>query len=146
MTIEFIPFEVRHLLEIHPAEMRVELAPFVSRADHAQAMEIPGRSGTCIEGTRIIGCAGLMPQWPGREIAWAVFGDVAKRAWPELTHRVRAGLDGSQANGTRRIETAVLHGFSAAHRWAWKLGFRPEGPMEKYAPNGDTYWLYARIR
>ena len=46
--------------------------------------------------------------------------------------------------GARRIQFSVRCGFQQGWRWAKALGFRCEGVMEQYAPDGQPCWLFAR--
>ena len=49
-------------------------------------------------------------------------------------------------HGTRRVEATVDSGFMAAHRLMLMLGFKREGRMIAYLPDGRDCDLYARVR
>ena len=92
------------------------------------------------------GCAGILPQWPGRAIAWALLTrELTARHFLRVHHKVLNVLLGAHGRGARRIETTVDAGFDAGHRWARALGFSPEGLMRSYSPEGRDHVLYARI-
>jgi hypothetical protein len=45
----------------------------------------------------------------------------------------------------KRIETSVATDFEQGHRWAQMLGFKNEGTMRCFTPQGMDCDLYARI-
>lgn len=94
---------------------------------------------------RCIAAAGVFPVWDGRAVAWAVLSDHACRHLVTITRRCLFVLNSYPA---KRIEMTVQAGFPEAHRWALMLGFQQETPngMEHFFPNGNTGYLYARVR
>ncbi len=44
----------------------------------------------------------------------------------------------------RRMQMSVQCGYEEGWHWAKSLGFRSEGVMKKYAPDGSDCWLFAR--
>lgn len=45
----------------------------------------------------------------------------------------------------QRIQMSVRCGFDMGWKWAESLGFQCEGTMRKYGPQGQHYWLFARV-
>jgi hypothetical protein len=91
---------------------------------------------------RPIGCIGLVEQWEGRALAWAVLAGDAGRVLVGITRAVRRFLD---LGRYRRIEAAVPVGFAAGHRWARLLGFTLEAPVMRSWSAGRDFALYALI-
>lgn len=140
--IYFRPFEPAHLglLDLPAAER----GPV--NAGEWAAFLAPAFTWTGFVEGRVVGCAGLVPQWPGRAQAWLLVGPaLPRRAWPAITAKVAAILDAGHAAGFRRIEATVVDGFAPGHRWIRRLGFRAEGLMRGYGPDGRDHWLYARL-
>lgn len=105
-----------------------------------------GPSMTGLRDDRIIFCAGIIPQWIGRAVAWALISDRLTRYDMIWVHRqVRWILETQVENGYRRIEAHVHEPFAAAHRWMRMLDFESEGLMRRYDPEGRDMRLYARI-
>ena len=104
------------------------------------------QSGPCysavVDGV-VIACAGLIPQWPGRAVAWALISGSAGSQFVGVHRAVRRALDVHQF---RRIETGVTSEFDAGHRWVRMLGFEREGRMRAYTPDGRDCDLYALVR
>lgn len=94
----------------------------------------------------IIFCAGILPMWPGRAVAWALLADSVTRYDMLWIHRqVQWIIEQQIANGYRRIEAHVHEPFTPAHRWMKMLNFENEGLMRFYDPFGRHMRLYARI-
>lgn len=95
---------------------------------------------------RLIFCGGVIPQWEGRAIAWALLSKSVDRYDMIWIHRqVHWVLQTQVENGYHRIEAHVHEPFTAAHRWVGMLGFVSEGLMRRYDPQGRDMRLYARI-
>jgi len=96
-----------------------------------------------VEGNRVLALGGAVAQWPGRSFGWTLVADDIGRHMFGLHKTVSDWLDG---HGENRIETVVLDGFEAGHRWVKMLGFEHEGLMRKWGPDGCDYHLYSRVR
>lgn len=138
--------EVRPLL---PRNREGDLRKWLASPGHAELLCQDGFAWIVFDNLDFVMAGGLVPQWPGRSLAWAVIGDgVRRRHWPALTRKTVEVLDAAHAAGQRRIETTVRADHRAGQRWAWRLGFEPETPwpMRCYGPDGEAHLLYARIR
>jgi hypothetical protein len=91
----------------------------------------------------VLAMGGVMPFWQGRVFGWMLMGDNLGRRMAVVHRYVSRFLDEQDAD---RIETVVLDGFDAGHRWAQMLGFEWEGLMKKWGADGCDYHLYARVR
>lgn len=87
---------------------------------------------------------GLMCQWEGRALAWAILGEGAGKYLLPLTRQIDEYLAGTPF---RRIEAYIDEGFGQAHRWARILKFSCETPqaMRGFYPNGNAAYMYARL-
>lgn len=96
------------------------------------------------EAGKVLACAGVVPLWAGRYVAWAYMGRQSGRRMLPITTAVRGYLDALNA---RRVELTVLVNYEAAHRWAKLLGFTLETPcMPEYGPDGSDHAMYVRIK
>lgn len=143
--LEFIPFRPEHLGALQLQAAQAYLQPLLAKPEYGAALVGPDTWSGILD-RRIVGCAGILPQWPGRAIAWALLTrDLSARHFLQAHHKVLRVLHAAQRNGMRRIETTVDAGFDAGHRWVRALGFLPEGLMRGYSPEGRDHALYARI-
>jgi hypothetical protein len=94
----------------------------------------------------ILFCGGIAMYWPGRGEVWGKFNrsrPLGRYLLP-LHRTIRQFLD---AVPVRRIESSVLVGFTAGHKWTQALGFQLEAPcLRSYSPNGSDCSLYARVK
>ena len=99
-----------------------------------------GPAFTGIEGDQIIGCVGLIVLWPGVAEAWAVstplWPSKAKSVHKAITHGIK---EMSATLGLWRIQTAIHSEHEVSHRWLMRMGFKDEGTMPGYGPDGATY-------
>lgn len=143
--LEFAPFQPKHLGVLRLQAAQAYLQPLLVKPEYGTALAGPD-TWTGIIDDRVVGCAGVLPQWPGRAIAWALLTrDLSARHFLRAHHKVLSVLRSAQRSGAHRIETTVDAGFDAGHRWARALGFRPEGLMRGYSPEGRDHVLYACI-
>ncbi len=123
-------FEPEHLLNLgmgHTHEYANKLA------DSGLAFTVSRRGAP-------IACGGLMRQWEGRYVAWAIIHPSA----PMLpVHRAAMRILSPAA--IRRIEAWVDVDFPQGRRWAELLGFRREARMSAFSPEGTDMDLYALV-
>jgi len=98
---------------------------------------------TALQADRVLGCAGLVPQWEGRAIVWALLAADIGRGMVVVHRAVDRFLS---LRTERRIEATCDHSFGAASRWLLMLGFQHEGTMRAFTPDGHDHDLYARVQ
>jgi hypothetical protein len=91
----------------------------------------------------VICCAGLLPQWHNRAIAWALVGESAGRHFAVIHKAVHRFL---VASPYRRIEAHVDVGFTAGARWVKMLGFELEAYKKAFRPDCADMLEFVRIR
>lgn len=102
---------------------------------------------TALAGGRPVACIGVTTMWRGVGAAWAFLGQDAPRYWKTIHGGVIMFLRGAMCDGEfHRIQTAVRLDHAAGHRWAMRLGFRPEGVLRGYGPDLADFMAYARCQ
>lgn len=116
----------------------------IIKPEYCKALESAGPAYTVMDGCSVVACGGLAEQWATRATAWSLISeDVTGHKFARL-HKMVLRFLASQ--DYPRIEMTVDHDFEQGHRWARLLGFRWEGLMKKYNPNGSDCDLYARVK
>jgi hypothetical protein len=141
--MQIVPFIASHAASIVLQPMQ-RFGPVISDAD-ARTLEAVGPCYSALgDDGRVLACAGLIPQWEGRALAW---GMVAHDAGPHLVRITREVRRFLASCGYARVEAAVDALFPAAIRWIEMLGFERETPepMRNFAPSGRPAYLYARL-
>lgn len=130
--------------EIQVAQAELEVVK--AHPAYARAMRVDGYTWTAEHEGVILGCAGVIPQWRGRAIAWAMLSDHALK--PKFIGRVtqiaKERLD-LLSYEFWRIEAAVKADWPPGARWVEHLGFKYAGVLEKYSHNAEDYHSYVRI-
>lgn len=141
MRIE--PFKPEHLTELLLQPSQAVMQPVLAQQDYGQMLYKAGPAYAAIIDDKVVACLGIIPQWEGRAIAWGLVGSEAGKAFYGIHKAVKKFLD---LQDYRRIETAVSTDFEQGHRWAQLLGFKNEGTMRAYTPDGRDCDLYARLK
>ena len=96
---------------------------------------------------RLLGCGGVVPQWPGVVSGWLVLTPEASRHVTATYRAVRAFLiDYVLKHGTWRIECSIHTTTPSAAVMAEMLGMAREGVRRRYLPDKRDAWLYAWVR
>lgn len=134
----FLPTDLM-LIALQPRQRSVQAE--ACTPEYAAALAQHGPCFTAYHNDMIVGCIGLVEQWPGCARAYAFLSQDAGRYMIGLTWRIRDWL---RANPIRRIEATVESSFDAGHRWVKRLGFVHEARMDLYW-NERSADLYARL-
>lgn len=141
MIIE--PLEPRHVQDLLLQPSQAASQPLLADKNYPRYLAESGPAYAGIIGGRCLACAGLIEQWHGRAVAWAL---MASEAGPHLRGIYHAMKSGIEVSGYRRIEAAVPVEFGPGHRWVKMLGFVPYHHAELYTPGGNACVLYERVR
>lgn len=139
-----VPFVPDHLRKLQMQPSQLEIQPTLLSPEYGKSLEISGPAFTGLDDDyNVICCLGVVKQWDHRGLAWGLIGENAGDHFVAIHRAVRRFLD---LQDLRRIEAAVSTEFQQGHRWIQMLGFKYEGTMQSYTPQGDDCDLYARIR
>lgn len=141
--VEIVPFLPEHL-----AAMRLQAVQASAQAQCTlefgrQMAAQTGLARTVLADGSPIVVAGLTELWPGRAFAWAYLAE----GWERHAKTVhRTALETLRLCRWRRVEAAIDLRYSAAKRWADRLGFEFEGVAKAYTPDGRHMEIWARVR
>lgn len=102
-----------------------------------------GPAFALVSGKDVWACAGVREIEPHRSNAWALVHERIGSRFLQFHKGVILFLDDCKY---QRVELVTVDGFVKAERWAEMLGFKWEGCMEKYFPDGSLGNLYARVK
>lgn len=140
MKIE--PFRPEHLERLLLQPRQADARQLFENPAYGQALA-NGLAYTAIEGDVILCCAGLLPHWEGRAEVWSLMGADLRRHFVAIHHAAVRLLDVADF---RRIEASVDAKFCNGRRWVERLGFKAEGVMRAYTPDGRDCIRYAKVR
>ena len=94
-----------------------------------------------------VGCAGIVVIRPGLGEGWIMVRQPVNGHGVWITRTIWGLLDRWQAEGKlRRVQATASEKNPKAIRLLELLGFKREGLLEAYRPDGSNSWMYARIR
>jgi hypothetical protein len=135
------------LRQFEPSDAgEIQLQSYMEVPSDPKVWEAAASGGDCFTGRhdgRIIVCSGIVRHWQTRAEAWLLMGCPVSRT--EMLWIHRRVSDFLENAGIVRIETTVKQNFDAGHRWAKMLGFKAEGRMSRFGPDGTDYQMYARV-
>lgn len=147
MTAIVVPYQPAHMLALQGRQAEVASIRALGGAEQAAALCDRGELAySVLVGDRPVACIGITDYWRGVGAAWAFMSPDAPRYFKTIHGGVSMFLRRVLEDGEfHRIETSVLVGFTAGHRWALRLGFVPEGLKRQYGPDRADYIAYARV-
>jgi hypothetical protein len=144
MTI--VDFHPEHLrgLELANDKEALMMAPVIAKPDYAEGLVTAGPCFTAhTDNWAVIACGGVFKQGEHRGIVWALMTPATRFYMTSITRAIVRFMDGC---GIRRIEAAVDAEYEISQRWHELMGFKREGLMDCYTPDGRDAYLYARIK
>ena len=103
------------------------------------------------EGGKVIGLGGIVKIWDGVGIGGLAFSSEAMTSGNNETSRwlhrsILVEMTSIiQELGLHRVETTVACDYPDRCRWIEHIGFRDEGLMRKYGPDGKDHYRYAWV-
>lgn len=145
--LRFVPFEPAHVAAIVAAQPH--LATIAPAAAWAPVLRDNGLAETALAEEagrpRIAGCGGILHQWPGRAIAWALIGRTKPQEWTAIVRRMKTIIAGAEAGSVWRLEAQANADFAPGCRLLELLGFERECLARRYTPAGGDAFFYVRV-
>jgi hypothetical protein len=145
--MRIVPFEPAHLLLIEPGAIEVKALANADLGDLMSHHRDTDPAFSIVHGDRVLASSVVTLVAKGVASAWLLASDEMRRHPVFLHKHVRRGMELVERGlRLRRLQIVVRTDLEVARRWAERLGFRCEGEMAGYGPNGENYWLYARVK
>jgi hypothetical protein len=111
----------------------------------AQLSNLPDVYTLLVDGT-VVAIGGIQMQWPGMAEGFLMTTPLVEKypiAFQKAVTRIIHVFQ--KRRKLLRLQVVVHIDHAVSHRWIQRLGFGPEGLMQKYGPDGNDYVLYARV-
>jgi hypothetical protein len=145
--VVIVPFENKHAEQILEQGLNsefLELKP--EHKKYAFFLKEVGMSFTGLVNNRPIAAGGVFHLWDGVAEGWVLATkDIYKYPVFCAKHIKQRTEIILKANKIKRIQTSVKADCDVALRFAKWLGFKKEGLMESYGPDGSDFVRFARI-
>jgi len=91
-------------------------------------------------------CVGIVILWNHVAEGWALTSDLVRQHpcafHRAVCHKLRYVMQKYELN---RLQLSIQRSNAVSRQWAYRLGFRSEGKMRKFGPEGEDYVRYALI-
>lgn len=145
--ITLLPFNPAHALVMrisdrHALSMHENLS--LANVMHAQAAT--GHAITVLLNGTPAACFGSVHIWNGVEEMWCLLEERARKYRFAMTKIAVAYRDYRViAANLHRLQLTVRCADQRAFRWATAIGFKLEGQMRRYGPDGSDFYLMSRV-
>ena len=143
----FLPFSTNHIERLNLGDVDVDLLE-AQLNPQERLLSVEGRdcAWTAYYQGQPAMSFGFDYKWPGVIEVWMLPGKLAIEHGTILTRAARRLFVklGPHLN-LRRLQIVVDVNREKAVEWADFLGFKREGVMKRYGPEGHDYYMYARI-
>ena len=145
--VVIVPFENKHAEQILEQGLNsefLELKP--EHRKYAYFLKEVGMSFTGLVNNKPIAAGGVFYLWDGVAEGWVLATkDIYKYPVFCAKHIKQRTEIILKANKIKRIQTSVKADCDVALRFAKWLGFKKEGLMESYGPDGSDFVRFARV-
>jgi RimJ/RimL family protein N-acetyltransferase len=144
----FMPFSPAHTERLNVTQPEIVAASkFIDISQAIANQASLGPSVTAFLNLQPVACFGFVPIWTGVAEAWLIADDKARTKPIGLTKMGQAFFDILQISyELHRVQIAVRTSDTRAHKWALFLGFKEEGIMRRYGPDGADHYIMSRCK
>lgn len=137
--MKIIDYKTEHLFELNvqPYQLSDEVTP-----EYAEWIgQYP--CYTAIHDGKVVAVGGLVPMWPGRAVMYLRVSDGISYQWISLFRAAKKVIY-QGLKEYHRLEAQSE--FPESERWLQMLGFKYEGVMRKYRPDGQDVKMWSIVR
>lgn len=145
--IRLIDFEPEHAEELFTKSTTLATADskFALR-NWLDRLERKDRAFTLMDNGHLVVSGGIYPIWDGMAEAWLIPSDEMPRYKLKMIKILREHIDLITAeDGLRRLQATVRADYPVALRFIEFMGFKKEGLMKNFGPDGTDHFMYARV-
>lgn len=144
--IRLIDFQADHAEELFTKSTTLATADSKYTLRHwLDRMEKKDRAFTLIDNGHLVVSGGIFPVWDGLGEAWLIPSDQVANYKIKMIRTLRQHIDLiTEEDGLRRLQATVRDDFDIAKKFIEFLGFKREGLMKNYGPDGTDHIMYAR--
>lgn len=147
--IEIVPYEPWHIENIiknNPRGIELKFTETPYWGEWTKEWKENGMGFTLMIDSTPIGCAGVVKMGYRRGEAWAVLSSLIPSFKKSAFKALKDGLEHIiKVYELRRVQALVEKDFVDAKRLLTHLGFKEEGLLESFGPNGEDMLIFARI-
>ena len=145
--IRIIDFQADHAEELFTKSTTLATADSKYTLRHwLDRMEKKDRAFTLIDNGHLVVSGGIIPIWERMGEAWLIPSDQIPKYKLKIIKTLRDHISSiTEEDGLRRLQATVRTDYEVAVRFIEFMGFKREGLMKNYGPDGVDHFMYARI-
>ena len=146
--IRIVNYKDVHAIEIFHKGVNIGCPPSKEEyLQYAKKLDAPGQSFTAIDEQGNIVCsAGIFDVWKGVGEAWLLGSSILNERGIALTRIIARRFKVIiKTQKYKRIQSVVHSDWEISQKFVKFLGFKNEGLMKNYGPDGDDYIRYSII-
>lgn len=143
---EIVPFKPEHLESFKENGGKVLVGNISNMGEILKQLGLKKTIFSGIVEGRVVAIAGIMFLWNGVGEAWASFTPEGEHYMKSIHRKSKEIIRYCLENGFWRIQTNILAGFHKGIKWVEGLGFKYEGEMRKFSPDGKDMIRYTIIK
>lgn len=145
--IRLIDFKSDHAEELFTKSSTLATADAKYTLRHwLDRMEKKDRAFTLMDNGHLVVSGGIFPVWDGMGEAWLIPSDEIPKYKIRMIRILRDHISSiTEEDGLRRLQATVRDDFEVAKRFIEFMGFKREGLMKNYGPDGTDHIMYARV-
>lgn len=142
---QITPFAVEDLHGISPRQDALINHALLDDLQYLKRLALSGPAFTWRRDGHVMGCAGIGILWKGVGEGWMILDKEAGK-YPFTMHKlIIRGVEMVENDfGFHRISVSVRSGDIRSVKWIVRVGFRFEGHMPGYGPDGTDFVRYGR--
>ena len=148
IDVQIIPYRAEHLAGVEIRDLAPEHRDIVQSFEYLRMLENMGPGKTLqIDGVTVASIVFCKLLYRGVAEVVVLFGPLFEK-YKRTVHRIcRKCCDDVQtAYNLHRVEAKISLESRRDRRWAESMGFKVEGRVEAFGPQGQDYVQYARVR
>lgn len=139
-----IPYEAAHLEQLMAGNLNTGAERLGYMMNYAHRLEQPDWAYTIVDDDQVLFCTGIMDMWPGTGEVWFIGSQEIHRRPRAVVEFCRREMRFcAKERGLWRIQGVCRADWPQALRFAEFFGFRNEGLMRRYGPEGSDYYRVA---
>lgn len=145
-ALSYRPFKMQDLCGFEP-----KTGIFSSESELASRLENLVHSDkaytySVVLGHKVIAIIGIVQDWKGVGTVWSVTSEHVRKV-PIGFHKLIIAMIKAHEKiiGLHRVQMTVREDYEEGQKWAFHLGFKPEGVLHQYGPDRANHVIFSRL-
>ena len=144
--MKIVPFKKEHIKKLMDLEPNYRRLFYGTKQHYLKSFPEKQNVWTGLDdNNRVVGCSGVYELWKEVGEGWLLASNLIRKHPLTTIKTMKQNLN-MLMKQYKRIQIVVQNKFPEGMKFALMLGFKPEGLMARYGPDGRDYMRMARTR